>query len=127
MCGLLVIRLLVNFIFIKSFICQAGLLTSTLCVKEGLSLPIMSSNQPNKIYRYQRFSATTVESLCHDQLHFADPGAFNDPLDCQPTVELDSDRDTLRLLLTELVRRRIEAEAISSLKSAKLKGKKAAV
>ncbi|MCP4252083.1 MAG: DUF2971 domain-containing protein [Candidatus Scalindua sp.] len=86
----------------------------------------MSSNQPNKIYRYQRFSATTVESLCHDQLHFADPGAFNDPLDCQPTVESDSDRDTLRLLLTELVRRRIEAEAISSLKSAKLKGKKAA-
>lgn len=67
-----------------------------------------------------------VESLCHDQLHFADPAAFNDPLDCQPTVESDSDRDTLRLLLTELVRRRVEAKALASLRNAKLKGKKAA-
>ena len=86
----------------------------------------MSSEQPRKIYRYQRFSVMTVESLCHDQLHFADPDAFNDPLECQPTVESDSDRDTLRLVLTELIRRRVESEALASLKIAKLKGKKAA-
>ena len=86
----------------------------------------MSPDQPIKIYRYQRFTAMTVESLCHDQLHFADPTAFNDPLDCHPIVESDSGRDELRLLLTELIRRRIEAEAIASLKNAKLKGTKAA-
>jgi hypothetical protein len=85
----------------------------------------MSSDQPIKIYRYQRFTAMTVESLCHDQLHFSDPTAFNDPLDCQPTVEPDSGRDEQRLLLTELIRRRIEAEALASKKNARLKGKKA--
>ena len=86
----------------------------------------MSSDQPKKIYRYQQFNARTVESLCHDHLHFADPTAFNDPLDCQPTVESDSDRNELRLLLTEIISRRIEAEAIASLENAKLKGQKAA-
>ena len=67
----------------------------------------MPSDRPRKIYRFQRFTARTFESLCHDQLHFADPIAFNDPLDCQPTVESDSDRGELRLILTELIRRRI--------------------
>jgi DUF2971 family protein len=85
----------------------------------------MPSDRPRKIYRFQRFTARTFESLCHDQLHFADPIAFNDPLDCQPTVESDSDRGELRLILTELIRRRIEAEAFASLKNAKLTGQKA--
>ena len=86
----------------------------------------MSSKKPRKFYRYQRFSLMTIDSLCHDQLHFADPGVFNDPLECQPTVEPDSDRDTLRLVLTELIRKRVESEVLASLKIAKLKGKKAA-
>ena len=84
----------------------------------------MSLNQPRKIYRFQRFSARTVELLCNDELHFANPATFNDPLDCQPTVESDSDRDTLRLLLTELIRRRVEAETLASLKNARLQGEK---
>ncbi|MDH5573405.1 MAG: DUF2971 domain-containing protein, partial [Gammaproteobacteria bacterium] len=84
----------------------------------------MTANKPVKFYRYQRFSAMTVESLCHDQLHFANPVAFNDPLDCQPSVESDSDKDTLRLLLAEIIRRRVEAEVLSSMKGAKLKGMK---
>ena len=85
----------------------------------------MSSDQPKKIYRYQRFSAKAVDSLCRDVLHFAAPTAFNDPLECQPTVESDSDRETLRLVLTQLIRRRVEAESLASLKIAKLNGKRA--
>jgi Protein of unknown function (DUF2971) len=86
----------------------------------------MSANQPIKIYRYQRFSPTTVESLCHDTLHFADPTAFNDPLDCQPTVNADSEIDTLRNLLFGLVKRRVEAESVATLKKVHLKSQKAA-
>jgi hypothetical protein len=86
----------------------------------------MSANQPRKIYRYQCFSATTVGSLCHDTLYFADPAAFNDPLDCQPTVDADSDIDTLRHLLSELVKKRVEAESVAALNKAHLKSKKAA-
>ena len=85
----------------------------------------MSPAQPKKVYRYQQFNTRSVESLCHDNLHFADPTSFNDPLDCQPDVESDSSRDDLRLILTELIKRRIEAEAVASLKNAKLSGKNA--
>lgn len=85
----------------------------------------MASNQPKKIYRYQQFSAITVDLLCHDNLHFADPATFNDPLDCQPTVKSDSDRETLRLILTELIMKRVEAETLASLKIAGLNGNKA--
>ena len=86
----------------------------------------MSVNQPRKLYRYQCFSATTVGSLCHDTLYFADPAAFNDPLDCQPTVDADSDIDTLRHLLSELVKKRVKAESVAALNKAHLKSKKAA-
>jgi len=86
----------------------------------------MVTNQPKKIYRYQRFNTTAIESLSYDRLHFADPAAFNDPLDCQPRVESDSDKNTLRQLLTELVRRRVGAEASVSLKNAKLNSEKVA-
>lgn len=87
----------------------------------------MLFDQPRKIYRYLRFSAKTVESLCHDQLHFADPTAFNDPLDCQPTVEANSDMDELRRLLAEQIKRRVEAETLASMKNARLKGNNAAL
>jgi hypothetical protein len=86
----------------------------------------MSTNQPRKIYRYQRFSAKTIGSLIHDTLYFADPADFNDPFDCQPIIDADSDIDTLRHLLSELVKRRVEAGSVAALSEAHLKGKKAA-
>ena len=86
----------------------------------------MSPNPPKTIYRYQRFNVTTVESLCHDTLYFANPAAFNDLLDCQPTIDADSDIDTLRHLLFELVKRRVEAESLAVLNKVHLTSKKAA-
>ncbi|MFK5948597.1 MAG: DUF2971 domain-containing protein [Methylococcales bacterium] len=82
----------------------------------------MSSEQPKIIYRYQRFSDVNIDTLCHDQLYFANPASFNDPLDCQPSVESDSNKTELRLILTEQIRRRVEAETLSSLKGAKVTG-----
>jgi hypothetical protein len=86
----------------------------------------MPVNQPRKVYRYQRLSVTTVESLCHDTLYFSDPAAFNDPLDCQPTVDADSDIETLRHLLFELVKTRVEAESVAAQNKVNLTSKKAA-
>ena len=85
----------------------------------------MSNNKHKRIYRYQKFSTWTIESLVHDHLHFADPTSFNDPFDCQPVVESDSDRETLSLILTKLIVRRIEAESTASLKAAQFQGEKA--
>jgi hypothetical protein len=71
--------------------------------------------QPPKVYRYRNFSSLTVDSLCRDELFFSDPAVFNDPLDCQPSVEADSKPEELRTLLSELINRRIFSETISSL------------
>jgi hypothetical protein len=83
------------------------------------------SRQYQTFYRYRAFSTATLESLCLDTLHFANPGSFNDPLDCNPTVECDCDIKDLRTLLTLLAQRRVSAEVLESLKRARLFGDKA--
>jgi hypothetical protein len=78
-----------------------------------------------RFYRYRSFSASTVESLCRDELYFASPADFNDPFDCKPVVEPDSDAEVLRAILQQLVAARVSAETQNALASAKLKGDKA--
>ncbi len=87
----------------------------------------MSETQPKKVYRYQAISARTIESLCRDTLYFADPAVFNDPLDCKPSVVSDSDRATLRMVLSELIKRRVASETRAALafRNAQLQGEKA--
>jgi Protein of unknown function (DUF2971) len=85
----------------------------------------MHSNQPKKVYRYQSLGAKAIESLCHDELHFADPAAFNDPFDCKPTLKCDSDNQTLRSILKELIKRRVLAETLAAFENARIKGDKA--
>lgn len=82
----------------------------------------MPSKNPKKIYRYQPFNALSLDSLCNDQLYFSDPSSFNDPLDCKPSVERDSNKEALRVILATLIRRRVEQEVLASLKAAKLEG-----
>jgi hypothetical protein len=76
--------------------------------------------QPEKIYRYRGFSEYTVDNLCTDQLYFANPISFNDPMDCQPTIESDSNNVELRGLLSEFIIKRVEAETLSTLESAEI-------
>lgn len=80
----------------------------------------MESTTPKIIYRYQSFNALSLDSLCHDELYFSDPSKFNDPLDCSPTVERDSDKKTLQEILESLVVRRVIQEILSSLKNARV-------
>lgn len=77
--------------------------------------------QPKRVFRYRGFSSLTVEAMVRDELFFSDPSAFNDPLDCQPTVEADSGLEELRELLSALISRRILSETISSLRKNKVK------
>ena len=80
----------------------------------------MSLNLPEKLYRYRQLSANTIESLCSDQLFFSAPSSFNDPLDCRPLVESDSDKLTLQKIVEALITRRVEKETNSSLYKAKM-------
>lgn len=83
----------------------------------------VATNLPRKVFRFQRFSAKTIEALCHDQLYFSDPSLFNDPLDCKPSVEADLKNKELRLLLSEQIKRRVEQEALLSIKNIQLSSK----
>lgn len=78
------------------------------------------------LYKYRSFSVTTLESLCRDSLYFAHPGTFNDPLDCNPTIECDSETDELQKLLTFLIKKRVSKETLESLEKVRIQGKKAA-
>lgn len=80
----------------------------------------MEMEQPEKVYRYRNFSNLTIDSLCMDQLYFANPNSFNDPMDCQPTIQSDSTNEELSAILTELVKNRVETETLTSLNSAKI-------
>jgi hypothetical protein len=79
------------------------------------------SRQPATYYRYRAFNTTTLDSLCHDTLYFAHPGTFNDPLDCRPSVNCDSERVELRELVAWLVEKRVSAEIRASLRTARVK------
>jgi Protein of unknown function (DUF2971) len=79
----------------------------------------------SRFYRYQGFSARTVDSLCRDELYFASLADFNDPFDCKPVVELDSNTAALREVLLLLVAARVSSETQNALAAAKLKSDKA--
>jgi hypothetical protein len=57
-----------------------------------------------------KFDQRTLNLLVEDQLYFANPATFNDPLDTRPTVQADSDTDTLEKLLRRLIQERFLAE-----------------
>lgn len=81
---------------------------------------------PGTFYRYRGFSTNTLDSLCYDRLYFAHPGTFNDPLDCNATIECDSSLDELRTLLSVLIRKRVKSDVLASLGQARIKGDAAA-
>jgi hypothetical protein len=85
----------------------------------------METTYPDTIYRYQRFSAQSVQLLCHDELYFSDAASFNDPLDCQPHVESGTNVQEMQLILTKLISHRVQQEAKASLIKVKLKDSKA--
>lgn len=77
---------------------------------------------PGTFYKYRGFNTNTLDSLCYDRLYFAHPGTFNDPLDCNATIECDSSLDELRTLLSVLIRKRVKSHVLASLGQARIKG-----
>lgn len=78
--------------------------------------------QPKTFFRYRAFSASTLSLLCEDKAYFSHPGNFNDPLDCSPTLNCDSSNEELRNLLEFFIRKRVEAQVVSHLNEAGVKG-----
>lgn len=47
---------------------------------------------PLKLYKYRAFNTNSLRLLCRDEVYYANPNSFNDPLDCKPTIHIDTNR-----------------------------------
>ena len=76
---------------------------------------------PDHLYKYRIFSDLTVQMLVSDELFFADPSKFNDPLDARPILRGDLKVCELEELLKKLVAARVAAEMEAAARSLKIK------
>lgn len=77
---------------------------------------------PKRIYKYRGFSDRVLDMLVLDDLYFADPSGFNDPLDTRPNLEADIPVADLERVLTRLVVERTKAEMTKAAKSIRYTG-----
>lgn len=65
---------------------------------------------PPKLYKYRSFQVNSLRSITEAEIFYARPNTFNDPLDCDPTIEIDIDRLNLERLLYRMLLRRLSKE-----------------
>ena len=72
--------------------------------------------QPRRLYKYRKFDLYTLRLLDRAEAFYASPNTFNDPLDCNPTVQVDTDLVSLeRLLFTMLAAKYGKDRALSQI------------
>ena len=79
---------------------------------------------PRRLYKYRAFSNRALDMLVADRLYFSSPADFNDPLDCQPNVEIDIGFSELLGVVGRLVERRLSAELTAAARTLKYRGPK---
>lgn len=60
---------------------------------------------PRKLYKYRSFDVFCLRLLTHAEVSYCNPRTFNDPLDCDPAIEVDIDRSALEHLCYAFLRR----------------------
>ena len=58
---------------------------------------------PKNLYKYRAFNVNTLRMLSEAEIYYADPIRFNDPLDSNPTLQIDVDIHQLEGLLHRLI------------------------
>jgi Protein of unknown function (DUF2971) len=58
---------------------------------------------PKKLYKYRAFNVFALSALTQASTFYADPRRFNDPLDCDPTIEVDVGLEQLKRILRRQV------------------------
>ena len=61
---------------------------------------------PKKLYKYRRFDIYTLRCLSCAGVFYAHPDLFNDPLDSNPSIDVDVDLSTLEKVCFSLVEKR---------------------
>jgi hypothetical protein len=58
---------------------------------------------PRRLYKYRAFNANTLRLLSQAEIYYANPAHFNDPMDCRPVIEVDTDLKTLEKVCYRLL------------------------
>ena len=82
----------------------------------------MDGSLPKRLYKYRALTNRTLDMIVSDEVYFADPKSFNDPLDSRPSLEVNVDSNKLEAVFRWLVERRINAEKTAAAKSIRFKG-----
>ena len=77
---------------------------------------------PRRLYKYRAFSNRILDMLVADEMYYAVPGDFNDPLDCRPTLDANLPNDQLEQVLSRLREQRVLAEMQAAAKSLRYRG-----
>lgn len=65
---------------------------------------------PAKLYKYRPFHVNTLRAMTEAEIFYAWPATFNDPLDCDPTLEVDIGRASLEQLLIAMLQRHMRKD-----------------
>lgn len=79
---------------------------------------------PRRLFKYRAFNNLTLDIIIADNLFYADPSTFNDPLDTRPSLNTDLLVSDLERALRKLVERRVGAEIEAAAKTIRYKGPK---
>ncbi len=79
---------------------------------------------PRRLFKYRAFNNLTLDMIIADNLYYADPGTFNDPLDTRPSLNADLPAPDLERALRLLVEQRVSAEMTAAAKTIRYKGPK---
>jgi len=79
---------------------------------------------PKRLFKYRAFNDLTLDMIIADNLYYADPRTFNDPLDTRPSLNNDLPAAELERALRQLVEQRVAAEMRAAAKTIKYNGPK---
>lgn len=63
-----------------------------------------------KLYKYRPFHVNALRAITEAEIFYARPSTFNDPLDCDPTIDVDVSRAYLERLAYRMFRRRMSKD-----------------
>ncbi|MDM8356192.1 DUF2971 domain-containing protein [Pandoraea communis] len=58
---------------------------------------------PKKLYKYRPFSTYSVTEIERNEVYYANPKSFNDPMDCSPVIDVDVSTKVLETLCARML------------------------
>src|SRR5271166_4792712 len=69
----------------------------------NLRIRMKLKSLPQKLYKYRAFNVPSLRLLSEAEIYYSNPKQFNDPMDCDPSIEVDVDPNSLEKLRYKLL------------------------